>query len=559
MSRTQLRLAQITGSFKNAEGGIIDTLPLQTAGLAGLTVNSGSLVGVFSEIASAVKRINGGTTFAGTGAGILQDQNQDVRIKYVNGEPTHISDNTAQKLSIYVNGAVLTGSFLPDADVSYDLGSASKKWDQVHAAGVSGSLNATNIGANQVAHANATSTLVGDANFTFDGTTLTLGASQDLLVGRDATINGNLTVNGATTTIDSANLVIEDRVILIGSGATASSSVSAIAFASGSATAERALVFGPVGADDVLAAGRADVIDGTTTAYGSLFNDLVKIRASEYQVMDENKALKEDAGNLVLSASGNPGDALFFVAHNGSAAEGVRFATGSADAQNAFLNIYRDPAIGPVLNFDNAGSGNTVIDHQLGGDLILSGNIVRIQSTPVDDAADAPELRFYSGSKYVSLNAPSLNSNVGLVLPSNTGFANEVLITDGSGVLSFAPAPSSANANKAVLKVRAGVQIAPHAILPTTASATLSENTLLQVVGTNNGTVAAQVNDIPDADKFGLVDVFVNGQLLTSGAISSNEVQGDADYGIDNYTANDLNLRFAFALEADDIITVITK
>ena len=79
MSRTQLRLAQITGSFKDAEGGIIDTLPLQTSGLSGLTVNSGSLVGVFSEIASAVKRINGGTTFAGTGAGILQDQNGDVQ------------------------------------------------------------------------------------------------------------------------------------------------------------------------------------------------------------------------------------------------------------------------------------------------------------------------------------------------------------------------------------------------------------------------------------------------------------------------------------------------
>jgi len=42
----------------------------------------------------------------------------------------------------------------------------------------------------------------------------------DLTVGGDATITGDLTVNGTTTTVNSTNLNIEDKFILLSSGST---------------------------------------------------------------------------------------------------------------------------------------------------------------------------------------------------------------------------------------------------------------------------------------------------------------------------------------------------
>ena len=68
--RTQLRLDQISGSFFDREGGIIDSLAKDSASaIGGVTINSGSMVGVMSEVASAIKRIHGANTFASQGPG----------------------------------------------------------------------------------------------------------------------------------------------------------------------------------------------------------------------------------------------------------------------------------------------------------------------------------------------------------------------------------------------------------------------------------------------------------------------------------------------------------
>ena len=59
--KTQMRLAQISGSFGNADGKIRDDLaPEGTLGTIVATDLSGSL----SVLASAVKRINGGAAFS---------------------------------------------------------------------------------------------------------------------------------------------------------------------------------------------------------------------------------------------------------------------------------------------------------------------------------------------------------------------------------------------------------------------------------------------------------------------------------------------------------------
>jgi len=62
--KTKLRLGQVTGSFGDREGGIIDSRPAGSATLASVAILSGSMVGVLSELASSVKRITGAGSFA---------------------------------------------------------------------------------------------------------------------------------------------------------------------------------------------------------------------------------------------------------------------------------------------------------------------------------------------------------------------------------------------------------------------------------------------------------------------------------------------------------------
>ena len=55
-SRTQLRLGQVTGSFGDAEGKIVDNLPV-AATLAAIPPGSGSLVSTLSQLASAIRQM----------------------------------------------------------------------------------------------------------------------------------------------------------------------------------------------------------------------------------------------------------------------------------------------------------------------------------------------------------------------------------------------------------------------------------------------------------------------------------------------------------------------
>jgi len=112
-SRTQIRLGQITGSFGNRQGGIIDSQPASSAAnLAAYNAVSGSMVGIMSDIASGLLRIHGGSTFAGGGVSTLKDINGDDRITYVQGAKTLIVGEGSGADSIDINAG---GGFDLDA------------------------------------------------------------------------------------------------------------------------------------------------------------------------------------------------------------------------------------------------------------------------------------------------------------------------------------------------------------------------------------------------------------------------------------------------------------
>lgn len=376
----------------------------------------------------------------------------------------------------------------------------------------------------------------------------------------DVTIDGSLSVLGTTTTIDTANLVIEDRIIYLGSGSTGTNQVSAIAFASGSSTSDEALVFGPKGEENVLAAARRDVEAGTTTNYNNLFDNLVPIRASEFQIGDALTAITKASNDLVVSAS-NQGR-LFLQTKGGAEAEGVSFTTGSADGQNAFLNIFKN-GNNPTLSFDDRGvlNSQTVIDVTKGGGLLVSGSMLKLQHSPGADERNAAELRFYSGSSFTALRAGQVSSNTTFTLPTLDGSNNQVLVTDGSGNLSFSNTPISTTSGKSVAK----------------AVTNLAANTTHVVTAAYDGVeLSTKFNTIPNTDITGSlnvklldifgepdeverIDVFVNGQLLLSGNDGGNVAAG-ADYLFGDGTSDGkLSMKFAFDLESDDILTIITK
>ena len=93
--KTRLRPGQMTGSFGDFEGGIIDSRSPGSATLASVSILSGSMVGVLSELASSVKRITGAGSFASGQPGQFD---QNIRIPD-NGQFGSISDPDALIIS----------------------------------------------------------------------------------------------------------------------------------------------------------------------------------------------------------------------------------------------------------------------------------------------------------------------------------------------------------------------------------------------------------------------------------------------------------------------------
>ena len=71
-------------------------------------------------------------------------------------------------------------------------------------------------GANRVLTSDGDGTLTGEANFTFNGSALTVTGTAE--VTSDLTVGGDLRVNGDLTYLNVANLAVEDKFILLNSG-----------------------------------------------------------------------------------------------------------------------------------------------------------------------------------------------------------------------------------------------------------------------------------------------------------------------------------------------------
>jgi predicted acyltransferase (DUF342 family) len=137
---------------------------------------------------------------------------------YANGVAWDLQEAAGSNNYIQFN----TGNnFAASSDLTYD--DSIKKFKTVNIE-ATGNLLAANVSVNavsntQVLFAGASGLLTSNANFTFSTVTETLSVTN-LTTTSDATINGNLTVNGTVTSLSTNNTTIDDNTITLNKGET---------------------------------------------------------------------------------------------------------------------------------------------------------------------------------------------------------------------------------------------------------------------------------------------------------------------------------------------------
>jgi hypothetical protein len=102
----------------------------------------------------------------------------------------------------------VTGSLIPSANVSYDLGTSNNRFRSLWLSGSTLFMGSESLSVSEV----------GNWIFTANGGTIQLGNSS---IFTNITVTGNLNLQGSTTTFDSNNLVLQDSIIQLHTTGTA--------------------------------------------------------------------------------------------------------------------------------------------------------------------------------------------------------------------------------------------------------------------------------------------------------------------------------------------------
>jgi hypothetical protein len=579
-SKTQLRLGQITGSLGDFEGGIIDTRSASAAGsIDAITLNSGSLAGVFSEVASSILRIHGADTFASNAISVLKDINGDTRISYADGADTILNNDDASITLTVGSNIEAAGTFVPDSDEGQDLGTSSLHWGTLHvgqvdATGLTGSIAGTGITNDQVVVSN-NGTLEGDTNFTWNGTLLTLGgASQgtsQLSVSGDATITGDLTVNGTTTTLDTTNLLVEDVVIGMAANAASQNQNGGLAIFSGSSDSD--LVIGRV-ANDTWGVGKKATLKGTVTTLADM--TLVPLRADKFEVAGATNYIEvagstlsaiaasefevQSGGDIVLDADSN-----VVRIKDGGTERGILTqdaALGFVLSSSAGTNLALDSNSGTVIFSQEGGAGGTsvtamelganTVNFGLSGESGITEGFIQFNNSGAQVISGSTGLKLDAGANSAALQLKSDNANTfSFKAPGALGGSYTVLMP-GNGNIAVGK----------VLKVNNnlgggewGLDWASESVASYEKGAKVIAGGVVNA-GTGVDFSAVDHGDAPTSLQvaYANADVFVNGQLLLSGT-EANRAGGTVDYTVSGAQ----ELKFAFNLENDDIVSVFVR
>lgn len=514
-SRTQLRLGQITGSFGDRDGGIVDNLPV-AATLAAIPAGSGSMVSVMSQMASAIQRIHGGAAFTAQAEGVFAGRIQvddttnatsttDGSLQTDGGLSVALDAVVGDDLFLKSDSAVL--NFGEDSDVSLthaaDTGLLLNSSRQLQFGDADTYVNQASDGVLQLRSDTTVKAVIGST----DAVTIN---STGATFGQNVTITGNLDVNGTTTTIDTQNLTVEDSIIGLGvsgsDGTWSNVGDRGIVFAKGAANALLP-AFYYSGDDSIFQLG----LSATSAASGTFVDpaqgnhSTLRLGRAEFGAATDFIGIDAGTGNLTIKSAG----ALVL----SSSSDDIVFKDGNQE----------------LLTLDSA------FGHQLIGELRING---QNGTTP-----GALVLRDQDDSNQVTLKAPAtVSSNYELLFPGAIGSGNQVLrLNSGATALEFADVSAAGNTKKQVLVIDAGIPAGTDISID-------SGETGVSYIGDS-------IDDLSTAGSQGKVlDVFVNGQLLVSGS-SAQRTAGSRDYEVASAT----ELAFAFDLEVEDLVQIIKR
>tara|TARA_Y100001972_G_C7667883_1_gene338370 strand:- start:11032 stop:14883 length:3852 start_codon:yes stop_codon:yes gene_type:complete len=210
------------------------------------------------------------------------------------------------------------------------------------------------------------------------------------------TVTGDLTVNGTTTTVNTDNLIVEDPVVLLGSGASSANTNGGLALLSGSSVANNSLVIGRV-ANDTWGVGRKDVTGGSVTTLADM--TLVDFKAAGITASSltlDSTAVTSTAAELNLLDGGTSvgssitiSDSDGFIVNDAGTMKTIpasdlkTYTGGGASAAD-------DITVGDAEVNLSTTSGNVILS---GSAIVLTGtNGVQIQGDVIPTAAGAYDL-----------------------------------------------------------------------------------------------------------------------------------------------------------------------
>ncbi len=607
--KTQLRVNQMTGSLGDFEGGIIDSRPASAAAnLQTIILNSGSLGGVLSEMASAIKRIHGDGTFAKAPAG---EFSQALKIKHADGLTVGAGGD---EFTITENSDDITlTNTIDNKDIIFNVKTAGGAGEVARFAGnVGGNIKALRIvqgaqlgfdgtasmnerisgnGDDLILTAGTNVNIVaagidtsgqdinllireGQANaFSIDASggqadLLKVDTANDKVVVHALEVAGDLTINGTTTTVDTTNLLVKDKLITLndGGGATSGDGSGIEIEENGSPTG-----FFKVAGDRAGWELQAPANNNTLTIDATAVSTLT-IEASANLNQDVTSDaiptfrgfVMGNAGENSISIPDAQADAL-------TIKEGSNFYMKfrTVDTEEGiqiykpldFIGADNDRAImlpdneQVALEVVEGGNSYLSFDTRDGQEEIVAGKMLIANANLVvgNGSASAGRISFMedsdNGSNSVTLNAPTtLGGNVNLTLPANAGSAGQILQVDGAGNLSFVNGGGAASSTKITGVIAGANGVAAGTLLSGDGAFSAYDHSAL------NGSTA------PNS-----LDVFVNGQLLvscSSGDFGDNQAtiagNNTGDYLIsENFASgNNGDIKFTFDLERDDVVVI---
>jgi hypothetical protein len=224
-----------------------------------------------------------------------------------------------------------------------------------------------------------------DANFTGDFTARTGSFTGDL------TVTGNLTINGTTTNINTTNLVVEDKNIVIADVTTPT---------------------------DVTADGAGITVKGDSDKLFRWLNATDSFTSSEHMDLASGKSYKINGVDVLTSTTLGSGVVSASLAENNSSLSVVGSLTASVDvkASGKMLAATTGTLSSAVSGADSGGSRNLsyavyLLDQRIDG--ITGGSVTAGQITSSYQAVRVVTTGSISGDAYVELTALKAGFDVG--------------------------------------------------------------------------------------------------------------------------------------------------